>query len=146
MEGRYNLAHEAVLTVLATIIEGTISLGKETMKGLILINSGGSAALLAFIGHLAISGLKDSAKGFALPLCLFMVAAIIALAGMGLSYISQIFASLACQNLLVKEIQRAYIKIIFNVIFMVLAVLVNIASFGFCGYAVWSAYFAFMSL
>ena len=146
MEDRHSIVQEAALNILPSIIDGVISYGKETIKGLILLNSGSAAALLAFIGHLAVSGMKDGAKAFALPLCLFIAASIVALLGMGLSYISEIFNSLVCQSLIVNNVHGIYFKLMLNIGFMLLAIIANIASFGICGYAVWTAYFAFMSL
>ena len=146
MDNRYSIVQEAALNILPSIIDGIISYGKETIKGLILLNSGSAAALLAFIGHLAVSGMKDGGKAFALPLCLFMAASIVALIGMGLSYISEIFNSLVCQGLIVNNVLGIHSKLILNIVFMFLAIISNIVSFGICGYAVWTAYFAFMSL
>lgn len=132
--------------MLPNIVDGVITYAKETMKGLILLNSGSAAALLAFIGHLATMGMKENAKMFALPLCLFLAASIAALIGMGLSYLSQNLVMQALEYLILNRAADYEIKRKWSLFFMTFAVLAIIISFSVCAYAVRLSYFAFMAI
>lgn len=91
MEYRYNLVHETVLNIFQTIINGVISFGKETMKG-INLNKFRKRGSLACVYRTFRKRARETPSALALGSSL------------------------------------------------------NIVSFGFCGYAIWTAYFAFMSL
>jgi len=137
---------KGIKNIMPNVADGVITYGKETMKGLILLNSGSAAALLAFIGHLAVSGMKEEAKMFALPLYLFLAASIMALAGMGLSYLSQNLVMQALEYLTLNRTADYEIKRKWSLFFMTFAVLAIIISFSVCAYAVWLSYFAFMAI
>lgn len=136
-----------ILGTLPQFAEGVLMYGKETMKSLLLLSGGSAAALLAFIGHLATSDMKESAKGLAWPLSIFVVAAVFAVGGLGFSYLSQgkgylaqITLLLGRDNNLCKSIWRgAYF-------WMFLAILCVMISFAGCLGGVWWAYQAFMNL
>ena len=129
-----------ILGTLPQFAQGVLTYGKETMKSLILLSGGSAAALLAFIGHLATSGMKEPAKGLALPLCVFVVAAVFAVGGLGFSYLSQGKGYQAQIVLLLgRDWRGAYF-------WMALAILCVMASFAGCLGGVWLAYRAFMRM
>lgn len=138
---------ESIMTTLPQFTQGILTYGKETTKSLILLSGGSAAALLAFIGHLATSGMKEPAKGLALPLCVFVVAAVFAVGGLGFSYLSQgkgYQAQLAL--LLVRDNKRSELIWRGAYVWLGLAVLCVLASFAGCMGGVWLAYQAFMNL
>lgn len=138
---------ESIMTTLPQFTQGILTYGKETMKSLILLSGGSAAALLAFIGHLATSGMKESAKGLALPLCVFVVAAVFAVGGMGFSYLSQGKGYQAQLVLLLsRDNKRSDSVWRETYVWLGLAVLCVLASFVGCLGGVWLAYQAFMSM
>lgn len=138
---------ESIMTTLPQFTQGILMYGKETMKSLLLLSGGSAAALLAFIGHLTTSGMKDSAKGLALPLCVFVVAAVFAVGGMGFSYLSQGKGYQAQLVLLLSRDNKRSDSVWREAyIWLGLAVLCVFASFVGCLGGVWLAYQAFMSM
>ena len=136
-----------ILGTLPQFTEGVLMYGKETMKSLLLLSGGSAAALLAFIGHLATSGMKEAAKGLAFPLCIFVFAAVLAVGGLGFSYLSQGKGYQAQIVLLLsrddKNSNRVWRRSYF---WMFLAILCIMVSFAGCLGGVWWAYQAFMNL
>ena len=138
---------ESIMTTLPQFTQGILMYGKETMNSLLLLSGGSAAALLAFIGHLTTSGMKESAKGLALPLCVFVVAAIFAVGGMGFSYLSQGKGYQAQLVLLLgRDNKRSELFWQWAYVWLGLAVLCVFASFAGCLGGVWLAYWAFMNL
>lgn len=138
---------ESIMTTLPQFTQGILMYGKETMKSLLLLSGGSAAALLAFIGHLTTSGMKESAKGLALPLCVFVVAAVFAVGGMGFSYLSQGKGYQAQLVLLLSRDNKRSDSVWREAyIWLGLAVLCVFASFVGCLGGVWLAYQAFMSM
>lgn len=138
---------ESIMATLPQFTQGILTYGKETMKSLILLSGGSAAALLAFIGHLATSGMKESAKGLALPLCVFVVAAVFAVGGLGFAYLSQ-GKGYQAQTILLLVRDNKHSDLIWRraYFWMALAILCVMVSFAGCLGGVWLAYRAFMRM
>lgn len=138
---------ESIMATLPQFTQGILTYGKETMRSLLLLSGGSAAALLAFIGHLATSGMKEPAKGLALPLCVFVAAAVSAVVGMGFSYLTQGKGYQAQLALLLGRDDNLYKSTWRGAYFwLALAILCVMVSFAGCLGGVWLAYQAFMSL
>ncbi len=139
---------EYILNTASDCIQGVLTYGRETMKALILISTGSAAALLAFIGHLATSGMKEPAKGLALPLCVFMLASLLAAAGLGFSYFSQAKFCNTQECFLLRAIDTKEFSgsLRWAYIWMGAAVLCVLSSFVACFAGIGVSYWAFMAL
>jgi hypothetical protein len=147
-EERIQQLREFALSSLPTLHNGMFAYATETMKALILINSGSAAAILAFIGHLVTINQRDLARALSLPLCIFLISAISAIASFGFSYLSQGLTNLAYMYLALwrEEDQGRYQSASrWGTIFQCLAILATLIAFGVCLWGIWKAYGAFMS-
>lgn len=139
---------EYILRTASDYVQGVFTYGRGSMKALILISTGAAAALLAFIGHLATSGMKESAKGLALPLCIFMFASLLATAGLGFSYFSQAKSCNTQEHFLLGNIGSKEYRsdLRWAYAWMSIAILCVFLSFAACLTGIGFSYWAFMGL
>jgi hypothetical protein len=148
-ETRVELQRTMALTALPSQISGLFGYATEVMKALIFVSAGSAAALLALIGHFVTISQKEIAKAMGFPLCIFLVAAILAAGTFGFSYLSQLCANTASIYLCLWEDERydALFKRSskWGYIWLSLALLLSLLAFTACFYGIWRAYRVFMT-
>jgi hypothetical protein len=135
------------LSNLPALNSGVFMYATETLKALIFICAGGSAAILAFIGHLVTLNQRDMTKALALPLCMFLVSAVMAGVSFGFSYFAQGLVNEAYTYLVLwrdDDIGRYNKKSLWGNVSRYCAIITAVFAFVLCFWSIWKAYNVFM--
>jgi hypothetical protein len=133
------------LSMSPSLNSGLFMYATEAMKSLILINAGSAAALLVLIGHLVTMGQKTMANAIALPLCIFLVSAIMSAAAFSFSYLSQAMTNSANLYIIVfKDIKKYNSAAAWGRFWQLIAMVFTLGAFCACFWGIWKAYTAFM--